>query len=106
SISTCSGPTPPTSQAPILMLAARSPRVSVFRSNFTSDTNSTHFVLGVIHEKTAKRLPFVCRLEDATSRKLKPALAQLGNVEKPVNAKGGMNRQQSATPGYNMEALC
>jgi hypothetical protein len=51
-------------------------------------------------------LPFVCRLEDATTRKPKQSLTQFGNVAKPVNAKGRMKQQQSATAGNYVEALC
>jgi hypothetical protein len=58
------------------------------------------------HTNATCGLPFVCRLEDATSRKLKPVLTQFGNVEEPVNAKGRMKRQQSATAGNYVEALC
>jgi hypothetical protein len=58
------------------------------------------------HENAACSLPFVCRLEDATTRKTKQSLTQFGNVVKPVNAKGRMKQQQSATAGNCVEALC
>src|SRR5262245_15778711 len=69
------------------------PLVSLFQSNHHT-------------QKCACSLPFVCRLEDATTRKPKQSLAQFGNVAKPINANGRMKQQQSATPGNNMEALC
>jgi hypothetical protein len=37
--------------------------------------------------KSAKSLPFICRLEDATTGKTKQNLSQFGNSGQPVKAK-------------------
>jgi hypothetical protein len=54
----------------------------------------------------SKRLPFVCRLKDAKAGKSKQNVIEISNTEESVKATRLMNRQQSATPSNNLEALC
>jgi hypothetical protein len=51
-------------------------------------------------------LPFVCRLKDAKAGQSKQNIIEISNTEESVKATRRMNRQQSATPSNNMEALC